>query len=103
MTIQLNVAQALSSPITRVVLVLIGAALLYTLGRELRKIPPKLMVLMATAFMDMVGLLMVVPLLPFYVKKLGGEGVTILGMHLGIGILSGIIASAFLYDEVART
>ena len=46
------------------------------------------MVLMATAFMDMVGLLMVVPLLPFYAKKLGGEGVEFLGMHLGIGILS---------------
>jgi MFS family permease len=99
-TLQLNVAQALQSPITRAVLIIIGAALLYTLGRELRKIPPKLMTLMAVAFMDMVGLLMVVPLLPFYVKKLGGEGVTILGMHMGIGILSGIIASAFTVAQL---
>jgi MFS family permease len=70
------------------------------LGRELKKIPPKLMVLMATAFMDMVGLLMVVPLMPFYVKKLGGEGVDFLGMHLGIGILSGLIASAFTLAQL---
>jgi MFS family permease len=58
------------------------------------------MVLMATAFMDMVGLLMVIPLLPFYVKKLGGEGVDFLGMHLGIGILSGLIASAFTVAQL---
>ena len=95
-----SVAQTLTSPVVRVVLVLIGAALLFTLGRELKKIPPKLMVLMATAFMDMVGLLMVVPLLPFYVKKLGGEGVNVLGMHLGIGILSGVIASAFTVAQL---
>ena len=100
MTIQGGVAQALSSPVTRVVLVIIGASLLFVLGRELRKIPPKLMTLMAVAFMDMVGLLMVVPLMPFYVKKLGGEGVTFLGMHLGIGILSGIIASAFTLSQL---
>ena len=97
---QMTAAQALSSPITRIVLVIIGAALLYVLGRELKKIPPKLMVLMATAFMDMVGLLMVVPLLPFYVKKLGGEGVEFMGMHLGIGILSGVIASAFTLAQL---
>ena len=95
-----GVAQTLSSPLVRGALVLIGAALLYILGRELKKIPPKLMVLMATAFMDMVGLLMVVPLLPFYVKKLGGEGVNLFGMHLGIGILSGIIASAFTVAQL---
>jgi MFS family permease len=95
-----GVAQTLASPLVRVVLVLIGAALLYTLLRELKKIPPKLMVLMAVAFMDMVGLLMVVPLLPFYVKNLGGSGVNVLGMHLGIGILSGVIASAFTVAQL---
>lgn len=97
---QMDMSQALSSPLTRVALTVIGAGLLYVLGREVRKIPPKLMVLMATAFMDMVGLLMVVPLLPFYVKKLGGEGVQLWGMHLGIGILSGIIASAFTIAQL---
>ena len=95
-----SVAETLASPIVRGFLALIAAALLVVLGRELRKIPPKLMVLMATAFMDMVGLLMVVPLLPFYVKKLGGEGVGFLGMHLGIGILSGVIASAFTVAQL---
>ena len=98
--IQGGVAQALQSPVTRVVLVIIGTSLLFVLGRELKKIPPKLMVLMATAFMDMVGLLMVVPLMPFYVKKLGGDGVDFMGMHLGIGILSGVIASAFTVAQL---
>ena len=39
----------------------------------------KLWVLMVTAFIDMVGLLMVIPLLPFYAKSLG-EGGLIVGM-----------------------
>lgn len=34
----------------------------------------KLLVLMITAFMDMVGILMVVPLLPFYAQDLNGSG-----------------------------
>jgi MFS family permease len=34
----------------------------------------KLLVLMATAFVDMVGLLMVIPLLPFVATRLGGGG-----------------------------
>jgi multidrug resistance protein len=39
----------------------------------------KLWVLMVTAFIDMVGLLMVIPLLPFYAKALG-EGGLVVGM-----------------------
>jgi multidrug resistance protein len=39
----------------------------------------KLWVLMVTAFIDMVGLLMVIPLLPFYAKSLG-EGGLVVGM-----------------------
>lgn len=39
----------------------------------------KLWILMITAFIDMVGLLMVIPLLPFYAKSLG-EGGLIVGM-----------------------
>jgi MFS family permease len=97
---QVNIGQALSSPVAIVLLVALAVGLLYVLGKELRMIPPRLFVLMATAFMDMVGLLMVVPLLPFYVKNLGGEGVTFLGMHLGIGILSGIITSAFTLAQL---
>jgi multidrug resistance protein len=34
----------------------------------------KLIVLMITAFVDMVGLLMIIPLLPFYAKNLGANG-----------------------------
>jgi len=34
----------------------------------------KLVVLMITAFVDMVGLLMIIPLLPFYAKELGANG-----------------------------
>ena len=36
---------------------------------------------MATAFVDMLGLLMIIPLLPFYVKELGGAGIDIFGMR----------------------
>lgn len=39
----------------------------------------KLWILMITAFIDMAGLLMVIPLLPFYAKALGGGGL-IVGM-----------------------
>jgi MFS family permease len=102
-TVQSGVAETLSSPVVRTFLVLIGAALLFILGRELKKIPPKLMVLMAVAFMDMVGLLMIVPLMPFYVQKLGGQGVNVLGMHMGIGILSGLIASAFTLAQLVSS
>jgi len=37
----------------------------------------KLVVLMITAFMDMVGLLMILPLLPFYAKNLGANGLVV--------------------------
>jgi MFS family permease len=37
----------------------------------------KLVVLMITAFVDMVGLLMILPLLPFYAKHLGANGLVV--------------------------
>jgi MFS family permease len=37
----------------------------------------KLVILMVTAFIDMVGLLMVIPLLPFYAKTLGAGGLVV--------------------------
>jgi multidrug resistance protein len=37
----------------------------------------KLVVLMVTAFVDMVGMLMILPLLPFYAKSLGATGFTV--------------------------
>src|SRR5437899_1708522 len=80
---------------------LIGLVLLYVLYKEVRKIPAKLFTLMITAFVDMVGLLMIIPLLPFYVKTLGGSGVDVLGIHLGVGTLSGVIVAAFTVAQLA--
>src|SRR6266513_2398253 len=95
MIIQSNIAQSFQSPIVRVLLGAIALALLYILWREVRKIPPKLFTLMATAFVDMVGLLMIIPLLPFYVQTLGGSGINFLGMHFGIGMIIAFIVAAF--------
>jgi MFS family permease len=100
MTLQQNIVQSFQSPVLRVLLVAIAGGLLYILWREVRKIPAKLLVLMATAFMDMVGLLMIIPLLPFYVKSLGGNGIDILGFHLGIGIIVGFIIAAFTVAQL---
>src|SRR5882724_7558639 len=99
MMIQQNIAQS-HSLIVLVLLVGIAIGLLYVLWREVRKIPAKLFALMATAFIDMVGLLMIIPLLPFYVKTLGGPGIQILGMHFGIGIISGCIVASFTVAQL---
>jgi len=98
--IQQNIAQSLHSPIVLVLLVAIAIGLLYVLWREVRKIPAKLFTLMATAFVDMLGLLMIIPLLPFYVKTLGGSGVDVLGMHFGIGMIIGFIVAAFTLAQL---
>ena len=98
--IQQNIAQSFQSPIVRVLLGAIACGLLYVLWREVRKIPAKLFTLMATAFVDMVGLLMILPLLPFYVKTLGGEGVNFLGLHFGIGIIIGFIVTSFTVAQL---
>src|SRR5207244_1086336 len=99
--IQSNIAQSFQSPIVRVLLGAIALALLYVFYKEVRKIPAKLFTLMITAFVDMLGLLMIIPLLPFYVKTLGGEGINVLGMHLGVGSISGIIVAAFTVAQLA--
>src|SRR5712671_7361165 len=100
MIVQQNISQSFHSPILRVLLIAIAIGLLYTLWREVRKIPAKLFTLMATAFLDMVGLLMIIPLLPFYVKTLGGAGVDFLGMHFGIGIIIGFIVASFTVAQL---
>jgi MFS family permease len=97
---QLDFARSLNSPLVRVFIGAIGVALLFVLAQEVRKIPPKLFVLMATAFIDMLGLLMVIPLLPFYVKELGGGGLDVLGAHIGIGMITGFIVSAFTVAQL---
>src|SRR5216683_6922282 len=98
--IQQNIAQSFQSPVVRVLLGAIAIALLYVFYKEVRKIPAKLFTLMITVFVDMVGLLMIIPLLPFYVKTLGGAGVDVLGMHFGIGIISGFIVAAFTVAQL---
>ena len=100
MLLQQNIAQSFQSPIVRVALGVIACGLLYVLWREVRKIPAKLFTLMATAFVDMVGLLMIIPLLPFYVKTLGGSGFDFLGIHFGVGIIIGFIVAAFTVAQL---
>ena len=100
MILQQNIAQSFHSPVVRVLLVAIAIGLLYVLWREVRKIPAKLFTLMATAFVDMLGLLMIIPLLPFYVKTLGGAGIDVLGMHFGIGLIIGFIVAAFTVAQL---
>ena len=96
----LDIATSLEHPSVRIVLGALALGLLYTLGRELRKIPAKLMVLMATAFLDMVGLLIVVPILPFYARRLGGEGFDIGAVHFGIGSVVALLVSTFTVAQL---
>jgi len=50
----------------------------HTIGASGSRTPPaRLVVLMITAFIDMVGLLMVIPILPFYAKSLGAGGLVV--------------------------
>ena len=100
MLLQQTFADSFHSPIIRVLLVFIAVALLYVLGREVRKIPAKLLVLMATAFIDMVGVLMIFPLLPFYVKQFGSTGINLFGLHLGVGFITALIISSFTVAQL---
>ena len=100
MLIQQNIAHSFQSPIVRILLFAIAIGLLYVLWREVRKIPAKLFTLMATAFVDMLGLLMILPLLPFYVKTLSGSGIDLLGWHIGIGTIMGVIVSSFTFAQL---
>ena len=64
----------------------------------------KLVILMVTAFVDMVGLLMVIPLLPFYAKTLGGDGIEVplfgASYHLGIGQIVAILVSSYTVAQL---
>jgi len=100
MIIQQDIAHSFQSPVVRVLLGAIAIALLYVLWREVRKIPAKLFTLMATAFVDMVGLLMIIPLLPFYIKELGGSGIDLLGLHIGVGSVTGFIVASFTIAQL---
>jgi MFS family permease len=43
---------------------------------------------------------MIIPLLPFYVKELGGDGIDLFGHHFGIGTISGFIIAAFTIAQL---
>jgi MFS family permease len=100
MLLQQNITHSFHSPVVLIFLGAIAIGLLYIFWREVRKIPAKLLTLMATAFIDMIGVLMIFPLLPFYVKNLGGSGVTLLGVHVGIGLITSFIVSAFTVAQL---
>jgi MFS family permease len=100
MLIQQNIAESFQSPVVRVLLGTIALGLLYVLWREVRKIPARMFTLMATAFVDMLGLLMIIPLLPFYVKTLSGAGINVLGMRFGVGVISGAIVASFTVAQL---
>ena len=64
----------------------------------------KLVALMFTAFLDMVGLLMVIPLIPFYASSLGGNGISVhvgtWAYHLGIGQITALLVSAYTVAQL---
>jgi MFS family permease len=101
---QFQIADAIQSPVVKVVLTVIGIALVWVLAQEVRKIPRKLFALMATAFVDMIGLLMVLPLLPYYAKELAGSGtefgIGAFKMHMGIGMISAVLVTAFTVAQL---
>ena len=79
----------------------LGGAVLYARKR----VPAALVTLMITAFIDMVGLLMVIPLLPFYATKLAGSGIDVpLGdgraFHVGVGLVTALLVSAFTVAQL---
>ncbi len=64
----------------------------------------KLVVLMITAFMDMVGILMVIPLLPFYAKDMNGTGYVSHALSLvhmsGDGAVVSLLISCFAIAQL---
>jgi MFS family permease len=98
--IQQNIAQSFHSPIVRVLLGAIALALAYVFYKEVRKIPAKLFTLMITAFIDMVGLLMIIPLLPYYVKDLSGNGLTVWHFQIGVGTITGFIVTSYTVAQL---
>jgi MFS family permease len=86
-------------PATAGTLAGIGVALLLVVAWQLRTVPPKLIVLMATAFLDMVGVFLVLPLLPFYVKSLQQHGATVFGFEAGEGVLTALITTSYVVAQ----
>ena len=88
-----------ASPAAKIVALAMILPVAWLLLKELRKVPAKLHVLMLTAFIDMMGLLMILPLLPFYATELAGEGraIRIFGWswEIGIGTITAMLVTSF--------
>lgn len=97
---QFEISEALQSPVVRVVGGTIAAGLLFILAQEVRKIPPKLFALMATAFIDMIGLLMIIPIIPFYAHELATNGIDVGPVHFGIGMIQAILVTSFTIAQL---
>jgi MFS family permease len=86
----------LDSTAVDIVVGVVGVLLVLTLGRELPRVPKQLLALMASAFVDMIGLFLILPLLPFYVRDMAGDG---LGLPVfgtvGVGALTGLVVSSY--------
>lgn len=82
------------------VLAAMAVVLVAVVARELRNVPARLFVLMGAAFLDMAGLFMVVPLLPFYVKSLADAGERLFGLPVGLGLLTGLVVSAYTIAQL---
>ncbi|MBM4061865.1 MAG: MFS transporter [Planctomycetes bacterium] len=95
-----DLSRTLTSPAAHVAIGLLGALLLGTLARELPKVPRPLLVLMAAAFVDMFGVFLVVPLLPFYCKRLGA-GFELFGTPLEAGVVTGLVMATFTVFQLA--
>ncbi len=78
----------------------IGLALVLVLARELRNAPANLLVLMLTAFVDMAGLFLVIPLVPYYVKLFHENGETLFGLEIGVGFLTGLVVTSFTVAQL---
>ena len=59
------------------VVAVIGITITAATVWQLRKVPRELVILMITAMIDMIGVLMILPLLPFFAQRLGASGLMV--------------------------
>jgi len=91
---------SLDLSVVREVMPFVGLALVAVLAIALRKVPARLLVLMLTAFVDMAGLFLIIPLLPFYVKMFHANGETLFGLDIGLGFLTGLVVTSFTVAQL---
>jgi MFS family permease len=94
-----DLSALLSSSAAHWAIGLLAAIVVGTLLRELPRIPRPLLVLMGAAFLDMFGVFLVIPLLPFYCERLGAEA-TWFGQPLGKGMVTGLVMASFTVAQL---